>query len=339
MKIKSPLADFTDTLNQIRESAELYKSALQDNESSTRAVLIDPVLRLLGWDTGNPFMVEVEKSIDNGRVDYALYDANQEIKIIVEAKKLGANLDDKKTFLSLVRYAYSSSDVSDIFLTDGIYWHHYEFKQGIQEPSNIKSLLSEDLVEVAVYLVQRLDAARYWPTDTDVEDLSKQINQLESEISSLKQEVAKNKSSDTILKQEQKAIVSNFLRVGQGEDLVKLRDSDDVYKTSPSFLVLPDSTEVEVSSWREVLTHCIKFTLRHNHNITLPFKNAAGKKIDQLALVPPRKGVAYFVDEYQGKKVYVYVNYDANNCVRNSLHILKELSQNNDFGDVLVKYS
>ncbi len=59
MAIKSPLADFTTVLGQVVEAAETYKDTLRVNESSTRAVLIDPILRTLGWDTAKPFMVEL----------------------------------------------------------------------------------------------------------------------------------------------------------------------------------------------------------------------------------------------------------------------------------------
>ena len=133
-------------------------------------------------------------SIDQGRVDYALFDVYQEIQVIVEAKKLDANINDKDIFLSLVKYAFFFG-VTDIFLTDGLRWHHFtDFKPGQQEPNKSLSLKDDNLVEVAAYLVQRLDAARYWPEDKDVDELSRQINQLTSEINSIKLELAKIKT-------------------------------------------------------------------------------------------------------------------------------------------------
>ena len=74
----------------------MYRSTLKKNEAATRAVLIDPVLRSLGWDTANTYMVEVEKRMDSVRADYALYDSNSAPQIIVEAKALGTDFDQKQ---------------------------------------------------------------------------------------------------------------------------------------------------------------------------------------------------------------------------------------------------
>src|SRR3990172_10378785 len=148
--MKSPLADLTEILTRVREDSQRYADTLAVNEASTRAVLIDPILRALGWDTGDPNMVEVEKTFQKARADYALLDINQEVKAIVEAKCLGASLKDKDVFLSLVNYAFSAG-VQDIFLTDGVTWLHFsDFKPGNSEPTKELSLLDEEnLVEIA----------------------------------------------------------------------------------------------------------------------------------------------------------------------------------------------
>ena len=61
MRFQSPLSNLCDVLIQIQESANQYKATLSRNEAATRAVLIDPILRALGWNTANTNMVEVEK--------------------------------------------------------------------------------------------------------------------------------------------------------------------------------------------------------------------------------------------------------------------------------------
>ena len=326
MRIKSPLANFTDVLGQIRDSAELYSDTLRINESSSRAVLIDPILRILGWDTGNPFMVEVEKPIDKGRVDYALYDVNQEIRIIVEAKKLGTDLMDKEIFLSVVRYAFSS-DVSDIFLTDGLTWHHFtDFEPGRRDPNKILSLMDDDLVEVAAYLVQRLDAARYWPEDKDVDELSQQINQIESEMSKLQGQLAKLQFESKIVATpvlEPDSDIKEKLVSDQGS-FVSLGEIGLATRTKPTLLVLPDRTQVSIRTWTDLLTHCCRFAMDNNPNIPIPFKDAVGKKINLLSPVRPPRGITYFETDYHGQQIFVYTNYDSNNCIRNSLHILKQ---------------
>ena len=86
MRIQSPLSNLCDVLDQARTSANQYQSTLRKNEAATRAVLVDPILQALGWDTANTFMVEVEKTLDKTRVDYALFDSNGAVCVIVEAK-------------------------------------------------------------------------------------------------------------------------------------------------------------------------------------------------------------------------------------------------------------
>ncbi len=93
---------------------------MKNSEAATRAALIDPILRALGWDIANPARVLVEntKTVDKKgtRVDYALLHGD-ETKIIVEAKKLGENL---KTDLTQVVQYIVGRGVSNLFVTDGL---------------------------------------------------------------------------------------------------------------------------------------------------------------------------------------------------------------------------
>lgn len=94
MSISSPLAALYAVLQGVCTSTERNTDLLCKNEAATRAALIDPVLRALGWDTADVRMVEPEKTIGGElRVDYLLHDAVGKPHIVVEAKCLGANLD------------------------------------------------------------------------------------------------------------------------------------------------------------------------------------------------------------------------------------------------------
>jgi len=303
--------------------------------------LIDPVLRTLGWDTANPFMVEVEKTIDKGRVDYALFGVDQEIQIIVEAKKLGTDLDDKDIYLSLVNYSYSEG-VADLFLTDGLVWLHYnegDMRPGSQEPTRRLSLIDDDLVEIAGYLVQRLDAARYWPEEKDVDELSQSINQLTSDMSAIQLDLAKILLStpEGIIRMIDESEVSLSSRVE--EDMTPLKDIGNATGTKPNRLRLPDQTTVSVRTWTEVLANSCMFTLERNPNIHIPLKDAAGKKVNLISLTRPPRGITYFEAEYQGKQVFVYTNYDSNNCIRNALHILGQLPKDFRQHEAAISFS
>lgn len=118
--MQSPLANLSSVLEMVRDSAVSYEQTLKNNEAATRAVLVDPVLRALGWDVANPYKVEVEKTERYGKdrisADYALK-SNSEVAIVIEAKKLGENLE--QFHRQLIDYAFCFR-IGRLFLTDGI---------------------------------------------------------------------------------------------------------------------------------------------------------------------------------------------------------------------------
>ena len=89
------------------------------NEENTKATLIEPVLRALGWDTEDVEEVVREyriKSRDKP-VDYGLL-VLRTARLFVEAKALGENLDDRRWTNQIMGYA-GVAGVQWIVLTDG----------------------------------------------------------------------------------------------------------------------------------------------------------------------------------------------------------------------------
>ncbi len=166
MKIVSPTGNFIDVLQHVRDTALKYQAKLSNSEASTRSSLIDPLLCALGWDISNPNMIEVEKTIPpQSRVDYALIDCQNKVQVVIEAKSLGGNLSDNRVVLNLIMYALSSG-VKDVFLTDGVIWEHYtDYVPGNIISSKTLKLTTDNLFDCATYLIQELDAAKYWPSD------------------------------------------------------------------------------------------------------------------------------------------------------------------------------
>ncbi len=94
------------------------------NEDETKAALIDPVLEALGWDPGNPREVKRQHSVTGGgKVDYALK-LNGKVKLFVEAKALGEQLDDEKFKTQTLNYA-KHGNVDWCVLTNGNIWRVY----------------------------------------------------------------------------------------------------------------------------------------------------------------------------------------------------------------------
>jgi len=321
MRFQSPLGNLRDVLLQIQESANLYKNILVKNEAATRSVLIDPILRALGWNTSNTNMVEVEKTMDQVRADYALYDINQIPQIIIEAKALGIDLDQKKLVMSLVNYAFQFG-LQDVFLTDGLIWKHFErFVPGNVEPTRVLNIAEDDPVSCAAYLVQHLDAAKYWPIEQTIDVLSQRIEELESTVSTL------HKSVEMLVKQ--KGISTTTLKPSPNGELffIKLSDLDEIVGKKPTHFRLPDGTVIIIKLWKDILRECCKFALKNNKIIPIPLPDRVGKKVFLISYEKPAKGLAYISEEYNGKTIYLYMNYDSKNCVMNALHVLKQVPQ------------
>ncbi|MFO1052216.1 MAG: type I restriction enzyme HsdR N-terminal domain-containing protein [Planctomycetota bacterium] len=112
------MSTLASTLEEVRE--RIRRAAKQSlNEQNTKATLIEPVLRALGWDVEDIEEVVREfkvKSRDKP-VDYGLL-ALREPRLFVEAKPLGENLDDRRWASQIMGYA-SVAGVGWIVLTDG----------------------------------------------------------------------------------------------------------------------------------------------------------------------------------------------------------------------------
>jgi len=332
MRIRSPLSNLSDVLSQVKESAERYKDTLRKNEAATRAVLVDPVLRALGWDTANTYMVEVERTLEKSRVDYALYDHNAAICIIIEAKSLQTNLNQTDFIMSLVNYAFTFK-LQDIFLTDGSIWQHFtSFQPGNVQAAKTINLAVDDPIESSAYLVQRLDAAKFWPEEQNIDRLAQQVDQLESMVATLRKELEQIKT--LLIQQPQtaplhvsplevKAATTTSKEQASVARFIPLTQVTDVTGRRPRFLRLPDGTTVPVKKWKDVLRESCKFVLSISPDIPIPLPDRAGRKVSLLNITPPPEGISFVAEQYNGQEIYIYVNYDANNCVSNTKYILQ----------------
>jgi predicted type IV restriction endonuclease len=112
------VSDLHEILSQVRRKIARYgKTGV--NEQNTKATLIQPILRALGWDVEDLDEVHLEykqKSKDKP-VDYALLLLRTPC-LFVEAKARGQSLDDRKWANQIMGYA-SVAGVEWVVLTDG----------------------------------------------------------------------------------------------------------------------------------------------------------------------------------------------------------------------------
>lgn len=112
------MPDLDAVLGTVRERIEKWQGQ-GIGEQDTKATLIVPVLRALGWDTEDLEDVKLEykrKPTDNP-VDYALV-LLREPRLFIEAKALGAHLDDQRWRYQILSYA-TVAGVEWVALTDG----------------------------------------------------------------------------------------------------------------------------------------------------------------------------------------------------------------------------
>ena len=111
-------------VEKLRERIDAHGRALRKNEALTRAALIDPLLRELGWDTGDPALVISEYKVGDKKADYALFRDGKRIPIMmVEAKSLGTALRGEPReqglgYCLLEKIPYLS-------ISDGEHWEIY----------------------------------------------------------------------------------------------------------------------------------------------------------------------------------------------------------------------
>jgi len=127
-----------EAIRQVRKQLDIFPPAefgYVYRELATRYLLIDPVVRALDWDMGDFWQCAVEWPLlkdDEGRIlwsekaDYVLFSPSERPVIVIEAKKLGTNLESWET--QLERYTPDMKSGIGV-LTDGAIWRLYNLRR------------------------------------------------------------------------------------------------------------------------------------------------------------------------------------------------------------------
>ena len=231
--------------------------------------------------------------------------------------------------MTLVNYAFSFG-LEDIFLTDGLVWEHFDkFQPGMIEPTRVLNIVEDNPVDCAAYLVQHLDAAKYWPVEQTIDVLSQRIDELENAVSTLQKSliIQSTESFDFQSRKKMTSALHEEVLPLKEETLefIQLDGLDEIAGKKPTHYRLPDGTILKIKAWKDILRESCQFTLKHNAAIPIPFPDRIGKKVCLFSYDKPAKGLTFFTEEYNGKKIYVYSNYDSNNCVANAVYILEKV--------------
>ena len=316
MTPSSPIAAIYQVLQHVQAVAQADANIFRKNEAATRAALIDPVLRALGWDTANVQMVEPEKTLSNElRIDYLLNDPTGQPWVVIEAKCLGSSLDKYGYVGKILGYALTLN-VHTVCITDGITWHlHTHLQHGKSEPV-VFSLLETDLLPAANELIRWLDAAQAGHGIPPIGNLIESVTEVASSQLGKKAEVQRIRIK--ALKEESDSVSAHFT------DLTQLNSTSIQPGQKPKQLRLPNGTIKPIAIWKDILLEVCYLVLSTNSNLVLPFPDKAGKKRFLFSFTKPEGGSSTLTS-YQGRPAFILTHYSAADCIANALYAAQQL--------------
>ena len=316
MTPSSPIAAIYQVLQHVQAVAQADANIFRKNEAATRAALIDPVLRALGWDTANVQMVEPEKTLSNElRIDYLLNDPTGQPWVVIEAKCLGSSLDKYGYVGKILGYALTLN-VHTVCITDGITWHlHTHLQHGKSEPV-VFSLLETDLLPAANELIRWLDAAQAGHGIPPIGNLIESVTEVASSQSGKKAEVQRIRIK--ALKEKSDSVSAYFT------DLTQLSSTSIQPGQKPKQLRLPNGTIKPIAIWKDILLEVCYLVLSTNSNLVLPFPDKAGKKRFLFSFTKPEGGSSTLIS-YQGRPAFILTHYSAADCIANALYAAQQL--------------
>jgi predicted type IV restriction endonuclease len=151
--ISEYMSRFVDLINRLKERLVKYKDLFVQNEAAVRYVLVNPFLRMLGWDIEDPEEVVPEYTNPRieGKADYALFikEVSNDPIAFIEVKKLGGITGE--IVREKLKYSFDSG-VRYTIITDGNEWFLYDvFKPNV--PFNERVVVSWRILQDDPYEV------------------------------------------------------------------------------------------------------------------------------------------------------------------------------------------
>ena len=147
-----------ETVAMLKQRIEIRGDYLARNEVPTRQMLIDPVLRALGWDFEDTERVSLEHPSGRGRMDYGLFLRNR-IQVAVEAKRFSDALTDEAKEQA---YGYAvRSGATYAVVTNGDRWEMFDtFRHWSRNESQVSETeISSCETEIAADRLNRISYA------------------------------------------------------------------------------------------------------------------------------------------------------------------------------------
>lgn len=232
----------------LRKHVDEHGDELRQSEALTRYVLIDPLLRELGWNTEDPDTVKPEFSASGGWADYALHNNGKPV-MMLEAKKLDTDLRDAVS--QGIQYCLEEG-TKYFSVTDGIRWEIYEPHKliGIDE----KRIISFDLKGTSV-AEACLKALALWRPGV----ISGHVQVGQTPIVGLPDE----QPSTTKSQPTQKTPVQPLSPDTEGwQPLSELNPQKGDSK--PTEILFPDDKSVSINTWKAIMVEIVRWLINNN---------------------------------------------------------------------------
>ncbi len=239
--------DLTEAMELFKEIRRRFQDHQSDfSEFRTRIILIDPVLRLLGWDVENPDLVDLEyQPAESNRksADYVLKN-NKKNVVIVEAKNIDKKIDDVKYREQADGYA-RYAEVKFFILTNGVRWLLYE-RDLMTSLESLKPIVSFDVVHDEPYQCA-LAAISMWRPNLASDSGPSKATESVFALSKSEPDQSNSKSS----KQQKQQLANNSSE--DSDNWCSFQSGMYPRKTQPTRLKIGDSVDKRVVYWRDVI--------------------------------------------------------------------------------------
>jgi hypothetical protein len=310
------LEDLCNLVETLRQKSQKFGHLLSQSEALTRYVLIDPILRSLGWDTENPELIRPEYSPGQGKADYVLFENNQPLAFI-EAKSLGQSL--QQGIIQSINYTIQSG-TKYFIITDGLKWEIYETHKPVPLPQKRTAdfdIAKGDVKEAVLHLLALWKFGSLNPSPLVVQNIPPVLPSNASIGTAISSIPSHGSSGAAMPTQSTIALASFAVKLGE---------------QPPKKLVDPNGVEHSVKAWRDILLLVVDWLLQQGllttNDCPVQLPNASRYLI---STTPKHKSGDDFSARGQVQSVYVETKADARKLVHDASFLLQKYGKGRDF--------
>jgi hypothetical protein len=276
----------------LAERLRRYQDVFRRNEAAVRTSLVEPFLRIWGWDTEDPAQVTPEFSTQSGRPDYALLGPDGRPIAFVGVKTLGKPED----LTQYISYCVSEG-VGYFIATDGKTWEVYNTLE--PKPLREKLVTRWDILE-----------------DPPVEVLRKSFVIARG----VRERLG---ASEPIW--SRKAPESRQPRL----TLAKIMSAN---VKPPFSIIFPDQQRYSIQKWNELLTSVVEWLMKTGRLTEkhLPLKTPRSTKRYLVNTRPKHPTGTDFWQPKSVSGVYVETHFSSNDIKRMTYYLLREFGVDPD---------